>query len=78
MERCFGLLILRWAILRSPSLYLEKTQTRLAMAMCLLHNRTRREMAVDPLEEELDPQSIIQVDGGDQRAETSDQWTIWR
>jgi hypothetical protein len=54
IERCFGLLKLRWAILRSPSFYPIKTHNQIIMACCLLHNYVRREMLVDPLEEELD------------------------
>jgi hypothetical protein len=54
IERCFGLIKLRWAILRSPSFYPIKTHNQIIMACCLLHNYMRREMLVDPLKEQLD------------------------
>ncbi|KAL5569163.1 hypothetical protein UlMin_025738 [Ulmus minor] len=54
IERCFGLLKVRWAILRSPSFYPLKTQCRIITACCLLHNLIRREMDVDPVECQLD------------------------
>ena len=53
IERCFGLLKMRWAILRSHSFYRIKTQCRIITACCLLHNLIRREMSVDPMEHEL-------------------------
>ncbi|XP_060960906.1 protein ANTAGONIST OF LIKE HETEROCHROMATIN PROTEIN 1-like [Cannabis sativa] len=56
IERCFGLLKIRWAILRSPSFYPIKTQCRIMTACCLLHNFIRREMSYDPMEAELDAQ----------------------
>ncbi|KAK2641177.1 hypothetical protein Ddye_022940 [Dipteronia dyeriana] len=52
IERCFGLLKKRWAMLRSPSFYLIKTQYKIIVACSLLHNIIRREMTVDPLEHE--------------------------
>ncbi|KAM7465701.1 hypothetical protein LguiB_013263 [Lonicera macranthoides] len=54
IERCFGLLKLRWAILRSPSWYPIRTHNRIIIACCLLHNLIRREMRSDPLETELE------------------------
>ncbi|RVW12489.1 hypothetical protein CK203_093473 [Vitis vinifera] len=56
IERCFGLLKLRWAILRSPCFYPIKTQCKIILACCLIHNLIKREMSVDPLEQELDVQ----------------------
>ncbi|XP_062080062.1 uncharacterized protein LOC133784806 [Humulus lupulus] len=44
IERCFGAIKNRWAILRSPSFYPIKTQNRIILACCLLHNFIRREM----------------------------------
>ncbi|GAV85277.1 LOW QUALITY PROTEIN: DDE_4 domain-containing protein, partial [Cephalotus follicularis] len=38
VERCFGLLKLHWAILRSPSYYPIQIQIPIIMACCLLHN----------------------------------------
>ena len=87
IERCFGLLKKRWAILRSPSFYPIKTQCRIISACCLLHNLIRREMPVDPLEEPMN-----ETNGGDSAEaqemggppniissiESSNQWTEWR
>ncbi|KAL0386300.1 UNVERIFIED_CONTAM: hypothetical protein Sradi_3024300 [Sesamum radiatum] len=50
IERMFGLLKARWAILRSPAFYSIKIQNRIIMACCLLHNYIRQEMADDPIE----------------------------
>ncbi|KAL0434507.1 UNVERIFIED_CONTAM: hypothetical protein Slati_2785000 [Sesamum latifolium] len=50
IERTFGLLKARWAILRSPSFYDIDDQNRIIIACCLLHNFIRQEMSVDPLE----------------------------
>ncbi|GAV89599.1 DDE_4 domain-containing protein, partial [Cephalotus follicularis] len=50
IERCFGILKMRWAILRFKSYYPVKTQCRIISACCLLHNYIRREMAFDPVE----------------------------
>uniref|UniRef100_A0A5B7AF72 Putative nuclease HARBI1 isoform X1 n=1 Tax=Davidia involucrata TaxID=16924 RepID=A0A5B7AF72_DAVIN len=79
IERCFGLLKLRWAILRSPSYFPIKTQTRIIIACCLLHNLIRREMPVDPLEDEYD--NTQQTDRGMDfidTVEASNEWSNWR
>ncbi|KAK9062031.1 hypothetical protein SSX86_019215 [Deinandra increscens subsp. villosa] len=52
IERCFGVLKKRWAILRSPSFYPIRTQNKIILACCLLHNLIRREMAYDPHDDE--------------------------
>ncbi|XP_008777637.2 uncharacterized protein LOC103697538 [Phoenix dactylifera] len=49
IERCFGLLKGRWAILRSKSFYSVKTQYRIISACCLLHNFIIEEMPIDPM-----------------------------
>ncbi|MFQ6667457.1 hypothetical protein Gotur_033475 [Gossypium turneri] len=38
IERCFGLLKLRWGILRSRSFYPVRAHNRIIIACCLLHN----------------------------------------
>ncbi|KAL0355735.1 UNVERIFIED_CONTAM: hypothetical protein Sradi_4020400 [Sesamum radiatum] len=53
IEHTFGLLKVRWAILRSHSFYPIKVQNRIIMACCFLHNVIRKEMPEDPLELEL-------------------------
>ncbi|XP_010044171.2 protein ALP1-like [Eucalyptus grandis] len=79
IERCFGLLKLRWAILRSPSFYPIRTQGRIIIACCLLHNLIRREMAIDPIEAQLDEvaTTIEDVETIDV-VEPSDHWATWR
>ncbi|RZC78988.1 hypothetical protein C5167_003214 [Papaver somniferum] len=47
IERVFGLLKMRWAILRSPSWYPVNIYCRFIMACCLIHNLIRREMPID-------------------------------
>ncbi|KAL7234997.1 hypothetical protein ACSBR1_018470 [Camellia fascicularis] len=41
IERCFGLLKMRWTILRSASYYPIRTQNRIITTCCLLHNFIR-------------------------------------
>jgi hypothetical protein len=83
IERCFGLLKMRWAILRSPSFYGIRTQRRIISVCCMLHNFIRREMAIDPIEEEFDNQPIAAVENLDEddyitTVETSNEWSMWR
>ncbi|KAI3695280.1 hypothetical protein L1987_78275 [Smallanthus sonchifolius] len=52
IERCFGVLKKRWAILRSPSFYPIKTQNKIILACCLMHNFIRREMTYDPFDDD--------------------------
>ncbi|XP_058181174.1 uncharacterized protein LOC131299605 [Rhododendron vialii] len=52
IERSFGVLKMRFAILRSPSFYPIRTQCRIVSACCLLHNLIKREMPNDPIENE--------------------------
>ena len=56
IERCFGVLKLRWAILKSACFYPVKIQCKLILAYCLFHDLIKREMSMDPLEQELDVQ----------------------
>ena len=81
IERYFGLLKIRWAILRSPSFFPIKTQNRIIMACCLLHNFIRRVMPVDPVEEEMDnDEQLAEGINGDPitHIETSNEWSAWR
>ena len=68
IERCFGLLKLRWAILRSPSYYPVKTHSRIIIACCLLHNLIRREMPTNPLEHQLEIHTAINLNEVDASA----------
>ena len=74
IERCFGLLKIRWAILRTASYYPIKTQNRIIIACCLIHNLIKREMVVDLLEDYLENY----VDDFIATVEPSDQWSDWR
>ena len=81
IERCFGLLKMRWAILRSPSYYPIKTQNRIITACCLIHNLIRREMSIDPIENDLNTNEATQNLTEDDIVASialSDQWTTWR
>ncbi|KAH6764233.1 hypothetical protein C2S51_015482 [Perilla frutescens var. frutescens] len=50
IERCFGMLKMRWDIIRNPNFYPIKQQGRIIMACCLLQNHIRENMPVDPIE----------------------------
>jgi hypothetical protein len=81
IERCFGLLKGRWAILREKSFYPIKTQGRIITACCLLHNHIRKEMALDPMERNLGYDEVSdEVMAGDMIAtvEPSTTWSQWR
>ncbi|XP_058185716.1 uncharacterized protein LOC131302940 [Rhododendron vialii] len=52
IERCFGVLKMRWGILRSYSFYSIRTQCRTVTTCILLHNLIKCTMAVDPVETE--------------------------
>ena len=79
IERCFGVIKNRWAILRSPSFYPIKIQNRIVMACCLLHNFIRREMPDDGndliLEESDDDD---EVNESITSVEPSDEWSAMR
>ncbi|KAK6139286.1 hypothetical protein DH2020_026964 [Rehmannia glutinosa] len=80
IERTFGMLKERWAILRSTSFYPIKVQNRIIMACCLVHNFIRNEMPEDPLELLIPDIMDNQADDADyiDTVEPSQQWTTWR
>ena len=86
IEICFGVLKSRWAILRSPSFFPIKTQNRIILACCLLHNFIRHEMpndVPDPIPEdecENVEEDEEQEDNDDliTAVEPSEEWTGWR
>ncbi|CAL2255371.1 unnamed protein product [Prunus armeniaca] len=81
IERCFGLLKMWWAILRSPSFYDITTQSRIILACCMLHNFIRREMLVDPMEDNMNTQlqdGNLEANDYITVVESSDEWTTWR
>ena len=81
IERCFGQLKLRWAILRSPSFYPVRTHNRVIIACCLLHNLIKRENVVDPLDEELESFEAVPSPADTNpimSIEPTDAWSTWR
>ena len=54
IEKCFGILKLRWAILRIEPYFPTRTHGRIIIACCLLHNLIKHEMYVDLVEAQLD------------------------
>ncbi|KAL8549881.1 hypothetical protein ACS0TY_008646 [Phlomoides rotata] len=84
IERSFGILKVRWGILRSNSYYPIKTQNRFILGCCLMHNFIRNNMAVDPYEEEV-PGTFSDLPMGTEandvyidQVESSQTWTNWR
>ncbi|GMP48463.1 hypothetical protein CsSME_00015801 [Camellia sinensis var. sinensis] len=47
IEMCFGLLKIKWAILRTYSYFLIKTQFCIITACCLLHSLIQRLILID-------------------------------
>ena len=81
IERCFGVLKMRWAILRSPPFYPIRTVNGIVMACCLLHNLIRREMAIDPMEEYYNisgPRRQRRDEEHIDTIESSDEWRVKR
>ncbi|KAF7833293.1 Retrovirus-related Pol polyprotein from transposon TNT 1-94 [Senna tora] len=87
IKRCFGMLKMRWAILRSPSFYPVRTHNKIVIACCLLHNLVNRYNGSDPVVEAI----LDGVGGGDgdvsstlmdaesiSTVESSTEWTNWR
>ncbi|XP_026443198.1 protein ALP1-like [Papaver somniferum] len=84
IERVFGLLKMRWAILRSPSWYPVNIHCCFIMACCLIHNLIRREMPMDEFLEEnnyedgpvnlVSPQESRMIEFVD----SSDYWAVQR
>ena len=80
VERTFGLLKIRWAIIRNPSYYPFDTQVDIILACCYIHNLIRQQMRIDPCEKYLDEymQSLQQQQVNEdviQSTEASSQWT---
>ncbi|CAA0842090.1 Unknown protein, partial [Striga hermonthica] len=50
IERSFGVLKMRWAVLRSKTFFSIATQNKIILACCLLQNYIRASMNVDPME----------------------------
>jgi hypothetical protein len=84
IERSFGVLKMRFAILRAPTYYPIRTQCRIVTACCLLHNLIKRDMPNDPVELEYthwEQENLQNVDVDDDRIctiDTSNEWTAER
>ena len=78
IKRCFGLLKLCWAIHRNPYFDLVNTQCEIILTCCFLHNQIRREMHVDPLEQELVAQDYQVVGEPITIIKLSNRWCAWR
>ncbi|XP_050230424.1 protein ALP1-like [Mercurialis annua] len=83
IERCFGVLKGKWSILRSCSYYPIKTQGRIILACCLLHNLIRRYMPTD-IEVLYEEEDIDDDDDSESEMEcittiqTSNHWSNFR
>ena len=82
IERCFGILQARWAILRDKSFYPIKTQCRIISACCILHNFIRLEMLINHIESEVGILELNENQNDDddmiRHCKTSSAWTAWR
>uniref|UniRef100_A0A803NDS7 DDE Tnp4 domain-containing protein n=1 Tax=Chenopodium quinoa TaxID=63459 RepID=A0A803NDS7_CHEQI len=77
IERCFGLLNMRWGILRQKTWYPRKTVSRIILACALVHNFIRTYMSIDPMESLLEDN--IEDDGDNiEIMETSGMWNAFR
>ncbi|XP_073037726.1 uncharacterized protein [Primulina eburnea] len=81
IERAFGLLKKRWAILRSPSFYPLKVQNQIILACIVLHNFIRTQMDEDPIdnvEEHVDSPVNDPHNAYTNILESSNGWDAWR
>ncbi|KAA0037743.1 retrotransposon protein [Cucumis melo var. makuwa] len=80
IERAFGVLKGRWAILRGKSYYPLQVQCRTILACALLHNLINREMTYcDDVEDEGDSTYATTTASEDiQYIETTNEWSQWR
>ncbi|KAG8386295.1 hypothetical protein BUALT_Bualt03G0134200 [Buddleja alternifolia] len=83
IERTWGMLKMRWAMLRSHAFYPIKTQNHIVMACCLLHNFIRMEMPIDPLDHLFPDLYVNNADADDNMefidtVESSTEWSNWR
>lgn len=63
IEKCFGLLKQRWNVLKhGPTFFPIRTQNRIIMACCLLHNFICMEMPVDLMEGQVNDDADCEQD----------------
>lgn len=79
IERCFGLLKMRWGILRNTTWYRRKAVSRIILACALMHNFIRTYMTIDPMESLIgdDVQEDIS-ENNIEVMETSTEWNVFR
>ncbi|KAL0451546.1 UNVERIFIED_CONTAM: hypothetical protein Slati_1132700 [Sesamum latifolium] len=81
IERTFGLLKVRWGILRSQSFYPIDVQNKIIIVCCILHNFIRNEMPDDPLEREIPDAPVSEVETNVDcvlTIESNTVWSAWR
>ncbi|KAG8369666.1 hypothetical protein BUALT_Bualt14G0037500 [Buddleja alternifolia] len=84
IERTWGIMKWRWAVLRSTTFYPLRTQNRMILACALLHNFIRCEMEVDPAEAHV-PKNHQETYNDDQPVEVDyverinsfNEWSMW-
>ncbi|KAL0458545.1 UNVERIFIED_CONTAM: hypothetical protein Slati_0481700 [Sesamum latifolium] len=80
IERAFGLLKVRWGILRSQSFYPIDIQNKIIFVCCLLHNFLRNKMSDDPFELEIPDEANACADANVEciaSIDTMTAWTTW-
>ncbi|TYK19092.1 retrotransposon protein [Cucumis melo var. makuwa] len=81
IERAFGVLKGRWAILQGKSYYPVEVQCRTILACCLPHNLINRVMTNFNIEDDIDEVDFTcatTATDGIHYIETSNEWTQWR
>lgn len=79
IERCFGLLKLRWGILRNTTWYRRKVVSRIIIGCALTHNFIRTYMTVDPMESLVQDDTQEDTDENNiEIMETSTTWNLFR
>ncbi|KAH6779586.1 hypothetical protein C2S52_010823 [Perilla frutescens var. hirtella] len=84
IEKCFGMLKMRWDIIRNSNFYPIKQQEIIIMACCLLQNHIRQNMPIDPIEARYGDntqteEEITELDGEPVTSvEPTQEWTDWR
>ncbi|KAH6775521.1 hypothetical protein C2S52_013082 [Perilla frutescens var. hirtella] len=84
IEKCFGMLKMRWDIIMNANFYPIKQQGRIIMACCFLQNHIRQNMSVDPIEAAYgdntqNEEETIELDGDPiTSVEPTQEWTDWR
>ncbi|KAI8572920.1 hypothetical protein RHMOL_Rhmol01G0238500 [Rhododendron molle] len=80
VERSFGVLNMRFTILKCASYYPISTQCHIVTACCLVHDLIKREISIDPIEAEYmqgeqDNLHNVEVDDNCGTVGASNEWT---